>query len=174
MNLKIKFSTQNESLQIQMNEFETKQLIQTIEYSSLSLVINKNEIEITNNQTNETNPTENKQIITNLIEEISNQPTQFNKRKLIYQNKEYHFLPEILLAFILLQIKKPIEKKGIIAEFSVELNNQQPNERIQKIIEFIHSNSNENKEILQEKEQEYQDQCEEINEIDSKIYKIIF
>ena len=62
--------------------------------------------------------------ITGFMEQLFKEPTQYNKYTINYQNKEYQVLPETLLALIIYEFKKKIDKQGIINKVEININNE--------------------------------------------------
>ena len=91
----------------QNKEEEVIQLQEGIIEYPLNIEFNNNEINVCQKEINDNT-------ITGFVEELFKEPTQYNKYTINYQNKEYQVLPETLLALIIYEFKKKIDKKGII------------------------------------------------------------
>ena len=94
---------------------ETTIQINNEEIYPLNIEFNNNEIIVCQNEINENT-------ITGFVEELFKEPTQYNKYTINYQNKEYQVLPETLLALIIYEFKKKIDKEGIINKVEININ----------------------------------------------------
>ena len=86
-------------------------------------------IEFNNNEINICQKEIHYNTITNFMEQLFKEPKQYNKYTINYQNKEYQVFPETLLALIIYDFKKKIDKKGIINKVEININNEEKAKR---------------------------------------------
>ena len=97
----------------------------------ITIEFNNNEIIIGNNSENS---------IKNIFKEIIEKPKEIKKYEIEYQNKNYKLTSDILFSIILNKYKNIIEKKGIINECFLIIQEeitQESKERIKEILKII-------------------------------------
>ena len=93
----------------------------------INITFNNNEISYCQQETNENT-------ISNFVQDLFNNPTELKRYQFTYQNKEYEVLAETLLAMIINEFKKKVDKKGIVNRFLFKITNTE-----QEIINRIKS-----------------------------------
>ena len=96
----------------------------------LNIEFNKNEIIVCQQETNENT-------LTGFVHDLFTNPTEYKKYQFEYQQNQYEVLAETLLALIIYQFKKNIDKEGIINRIELNINNE--NEEKKEIIHRIKS-----------------------------------
>ena len=106
---KIKLTQNSISVSI-INKLKKEEFIELnegIKEYPIDISFNKNEISICKNQSN-------------ILQQLFEQPTQFIKQTIEYQNKRFEVLPETLLTLIIYFFKIKVDEKGIINNFILE------------------------------------------------------
>ena len=82
----------------------------------LTIEFNNNEIKVCQDEINDNT-------ITGFVSQLFNNPTEYKRYEIEYQNKRYELLPETLLVLIINEFKKLVDKKGIVNRFLFKSSN---------------------------------------------------
>ena len=108
--------------------------------------------------------------IFNFVQDLINTPEEYKEYSIIYQQKEYNVISEVIISLIINEFKQKIEKEYIIEETIIEIQNQNETllKRIQISLQAIGIYKQEI-EILDDKlQKKYSEQGEFLNEIIEK------